>query len=260
MIKYIIGIDSGSTLCKAVLFDGKEIIDAQALKTGWSPGLSARESLGLLLERNSVFRNEVCISTTGYGREAIDFADYMFTEITCHAFGALYLAPEIGGVIDIGGQDSKVIQLRDKRIENFLMNDKCAAGTGRFLSMACDTLGVPIEDIDTFASPDQTVPINSMCTVFAESEIIGLLSMQKDRAMIMNGVLQSIAQKIRQMTCKLDFAEGVPLLITGGLSQSAVLISIISKTIGLEVNTDKDALFAGALGACVCAANKRDKG
>ena len=145
-------------MCKTVLFDGKSFIDYQSVKTGWNPELSARDSLGFLLKRNGLCRDNVCVSATGYGREALGFADYTFTEITCHAFGAMFLMPDIGGVIDIGGQDSKVIQIRDGKVVNFLMNDKCAAGTGRFLSMACDTLGICLEDVDEFADPNEAIP------------------------------------------------------------------------------------------------------
>ena len=257
MTKYFVGIDSGSTMCKTVLFDGKSVVDYQNVKTGWNPELSARKSLGFLLEGNGLCRDDVCVSATGYGREALDFADYAFTEITCHAFGAMSLMSDIAGVIDIGGQDSKVIQIRDKKIVNFLMNDKCAAGTGRFFSMASETLDVSLDDIDKFADQNEAIPINSMCTVFAESEIIGSLAMQKDRSKIMTGVLQSIAQKIWQMTGKLDFADGKPLLMTGGLSRSKLLMSIISQTIGLEVISHEYALFAGATGACICAENRQ---
>jgi predicted CoA-substrate-specific enzyme activase len=243
-------------MCKAVLFNGNSIVGYHNVKTGWNPRLTAEESLGLLLEKNRINRDDIFISATGYGREAIDFADYTSTEITCHAFGAMFLSLDIGGVIDIGGQDSKVIQIRNGKVVNFLMNDKCAAGTGRFLSMACDTLEVMLEDIDGFADKDEAIPINNMCTVFAESEIIGSLAMQKDRRKIMTGVLQSIAQKIRQMTVKLDFAENEPILMTGGLSRSKALMDIISKATGLSVITHENALFAGAIGACVCAVNK----
>ena len=259
MTKYFAGIDSGSTMCKAVLLDGKSIVDAESLKTGWNPKQSATESIELLLGRNGLYRNDVCVSATGYGREAVDFADYTFTEITCHAFGAMFLMPGVGGVIDIGGQDSKVIQIRDNNVVNFFMNDKCAAGTGRFLSMACETLGVCLDGIDEFADPDEAVPVNSMCTVFAESEIIGLLAMQKDRSKIMTGVLHSIAQKIRQMTSKIDFIKDTPLLMTGGLSRSKVLLQIISRTIGIDVVTHDYALFAGAVGACICAENRKNR-
>jgi len=256
MTRYFIGIDSGSTMCKAVLSDGRSIVDVESVKTGWNPELSARESSGFLMERNRLSRDEVCVSATGYGREAVKFANYAFTEITCHAFGAMFLMPGIEGVIDIGGQDSKVIQIRDNKVVNFFMNDKCAAGTGRFLSMACETLGVRLNDVDEFANPDEAITVNSMCTVFAESEIIGLLAMQNDRSKIMTGVLWSIAQKIRQMTGKIDFIGDMPLLMTGGLSLSKALLNIISKTTGLNVVTHERALFAGAIGACICAGNK----
>lgn len=243
-------------MCKTVLFDGVGIVDERCVKTGWDPKLSATEGLEVLLERNGLSRGEVCISATGYGRDAVDFADYTFTEITCHAFGAMFLSPMAGGVIDIGGQDIKAIQLANGRVFNFLMNDKCAAGTGRFLSMACETLGVPLEDIDRFADPSEAIPINSMCTVFAESEIISSLAMRKSRPQIMTGVLLSIAQKVRQMTSKIGFDENKPLLMTGGLSRSEILIKIISESTGYEVKTHEEALFAGAVGACICAGNK----
>lgn len=198
MTNYLVGIDSGSTMCKSVLYNGETVVDAWTRKTGWDHRLSAQESLCALLARNNLSETDVRVSVTGYGREAIGFAGYTFTEIACHAFGGMYLAPGIQGVIDIGGQDSKVIHIRGGRVADFQMNDKCAAGTGRFLSMACDALGVKIEDIDSFADIDEAVHINSMCTVFAESKIIGLLAIRTERPKIMTGVLRSIADKIRQ--------------------------------------------------------------
>ena len=258
MTKYLIGIDSGSTMCKAVLFDrvNNRIADIQSVKTGWNPELSATEILGALLDGNNLNRADVYISTTGYGREAIGFADCSFTEITCHALGGIFLEADIQGVIDIGGQDSKAIKIAEGKAVDFIMNDKCAAGTGRFLNMACDTLGISLDAIDTFANPSEAIAINSMCTVFAESEIIGSLAMKKDRSKIMTGVLHSIAQKVSQMICKLGFADGKPLLMTGGLSKSKVLMRIISEAIGFDVISHDDAVFAGGIGACICAAKK----
>lgn len=253
---FILGLDSGSTMCKSVLFDGEKIMDTHIVKTGWNPKLSATESMELLLDKNDIPRDDVYISATGYGRDAIDFAHHVFTEITCHAYGAMSLAPATQGVIDIGGQDSKVIHIHNKKVINFLMNDKCAAGTGRFLSMACDTLEIPLEKIDEFAHPGEAIPITSMCTVFAESEIIGLLAMQAERSQIMAGVLQSIAQKIKQMVGKFDFDDDTPLLMTGGLSRSQALIKSISRATRLHVITHQDAIFAGAIGACICARDK----
>lgn len=259
MKKYFVGIDSGSTMCKSVLFDGETMIDIHTTKTGWNPKLSAEESLALLLTRNNIGRDDVYVSTTGYGRESIDFADYTFTEITCHAYGGMYLSPNIQGIIDIGGQDSKVIELKDGKVVNFFMNDKCAAGTGRFLSMACDTLGIELKDIDAFSDLSNPVSITSMCTVFAESEIVALLAIQTDRAKIMAGVLYSIANKIQQQSSKLHFSDDLPLLMTGGLTISQALIDTIAETIGHKVITHKHALHAGAVGACICAHKKRSK-
>lgn len=255
-IQKYIGIDSGSTMCKAVLFCNDEVVDTHIIKTGWNPRLSATESLEFLLTKNKVECRDIIISATGYGREAVGFADNIFTEITCHAYGGIHLLPDACGIIDIGGQDSKVIKISGKKVADFLMNDKCAAGTGRFLSMACETMGIDLHCIDSFVDLNDAIPINSMCTVFAESEIIGLLSMQKDRAKIMAGVLQSIAQKIRQMAGKMDIKSGGSLLMTGGLSRSGALVKAISKATGLNVVTLESAVFAGAIGACICAAKK----
>lgn len=261
MKKYYVGIDSGSTMCKTILFDGKDITDCHRIKTGWNPLLSAEKSLKLLLERNKIGYEDVIVSTTGYGREAIEFAGFTYTEITCHALGALFLSstvgalPAVGGVIDIGGQDSKIILIHDGKVVNFLMNDKCAAGTGRFLSIACDTLGIDLADIDQFADPNEGISINSMCAVFAESEIIGLLAAGTDRSQILTGVLQSIGNKIWQMTGKLMIDESKPFLMTGGLSCSRLLMDIIAQITGLHIITHEYAAWAGAVGACICAAN-----
>lgn len=258
MKKIFVGIDSGSTMCKSVVMSGEELIDTLAVKTGWNPRASAEESLEILRERNGLNIQEISVAATGYGREAIDFANYTFTEITCHAYGGMYLMPGIQGIIDIGGQDSKVIQIQAGKPVNFLMNDKCAAGTGRFLKMACDNLEIPLDQIDAFTDLEEAVSINSMCTVFAESEIIGLLAMQKDRAKIMAGVLQSIARKIQQQASKIEFTADKLILMTGGLSRSRILIDTIAQYIGYEVKSSNYALYAGAIGACICAAKKEN--
>jgi predicted CoA-substrate-specific enzyme activase len=239
-----------------VLFDGHDVLYARAIKTGWDPMLSGTESLDALLADQGLCRADVFVSATGYGRDMLGFADHSLTEISSHAFGAAHLATGIGGVIDIGGQDSKVIRVRDGRVADFIMNDKCAAGTGRFIGMACETLGTRLEDIDSFVDLSGSIPVNSMCTVFAESEIIGLLSLRKDRAQIMTGVLQSVAQKARQLVSKLDFSDGRPLLLTGGLSSCVALRGIITEAVGIEVLGHRLAWYAGAIGACVGAARQ----
>jgi predicted CoA-substrate-specific enzyme activase len=254
MTPLALGIDSGSTLCKSVLFDGETILDARAVKTGWDPKASAEESLNVLLSRHGLAPSDVRVAATGYGRGAVGFAETSLTEITCHARGALFLRPDIQGVIDIGGQDSKVIRLGNGRVADFIMNDKCAAGTGRFLSMATETLGIHFDDIDAMTDQDGAVSIASMCTVFAESEIVGLLAAQTDRRKIMGGVLESIAKKLRQQAGKIDFAPGRPVLLTGGLSGLVTFVAMLSKTLGVPVVSAPYALYAGALGAALCTA------
>jgi len=258
-MRYFVGIDSGSTMCKAVLFDAAQnaVCSSIITKTGWNPATSAAAVLDDLLARHNISLTDVHICTTGYGREAIKQANSSFTEITCHTKGALHLSPTIGGVIDIGGQDSKVIELADGRVNNFLMNDKCAAGTGRFLTMACDTLGVEIADIDDFVHPITAVAINSMCTVFAESEIISSLAAEKERSQILRGVLESIAHKITQMMSKMSFDPTKPLLMTGGLARSQTLVDIIATMSGFTITTHPQAQLAGALGVCLCVISKQ---
>ncbi len=249
--KAYMGIDSGSTMCKVALFDGEKLLGLHTTKTGWNPLLSAKKGREFLLEKEGLLPEEVLVCATGYGRDAVSFAHSRVTEITCHAAGALFLDPGVQGVIDIGGQDSKVIELQKGRVSNFMMNDKCAAGTGRFLSMACDALDIPMTEIDNFANLEESISINSMCTVFAESEIIGLLAGQQPREKILGGVLHSIARKVQQLMGKFSFEDGLPLLLTGGLSESESVALALSQTLGREIHRHPHSPFAGAIGACL---------
>lgn len=251
MIKYTLGIDSGSTYCKAVLFDGESIVDTAIIKSGWQPEKVAYDISKELSDKNNIDIEECIIISTGYGRESISFAHKTLTEITAHALGGVYLNPDISGIIDIGGQDSKVMKIAKGKVVNFFMNDKCAAGTGRFLDMACNTLEVPISELDTFLVTDEYVHINSMCTVFAESEIIGMMSVSTPRELIINGVLRAVAIRIQGMLSKLQPQKDDIFLMTGGLSRSKKVVNIISKVTGFQVITDHTAPFAGALGAAV---------
>jgi predicted CoA-substrate-specific enzyme activase len=251
--KIYAGIDAGSTQCKVVLFGAGEVIDVLCVNMGWDVKRTAGESLDVLLSRHGLAQGDVVITATGYGREAVDSAGMRPTEITCHARGALFLRPDIQGVVDIGGQDSKVIRIENGRVADFIMNDKCAAGTGRFLSMAAETLGIPFSGIDDMTDSASAVSITSMCTVFAESELIGLLAKGTDRRQLMGGVLESIAKKLRQQAGKLELAPNRPLLMTGGLSACATLRAMLSKTMELPVIDHPYALYAGAVGAAVYA-------
>lgn len=172
------GIDSGSAMTKAVLFDGQEIVDFRMEPSGSTPGRVIHRLYEELRTPDTAF-----VVATGYGRALLPEADKSITEITCHGAGAAFLCPGCDTVIDIGGQDSKVILLDPVggQVKDFLMNDKCAAGTGRFLEMTMSRVGSDIASIDTFVEGAEPVTINSMCAVFAESEIIGLLAQETSR-------------------------------------------------------------------------------
>ena len=244
---YSIGIDSGSVATKGVLFDG-ENFEYKIIPTGWSPKNACTEVLEFLLDSKDLKREDVFIVATGYGRVSIDFADKEITEITCHGKGAHYLNSNIRTILDIGGQDSKVIKLdRDGNLSDFLMNDKCAAGTGRFLEVMSNLLGSDISDIDTLTGDAIPENINSMCTVFAESEVVSLLASGSSKESVALGILHSIASRIVNLTEKLGVEGGIAF--TGGLAQSKVLTKIISDKLGRDVFTSPHSQYNGAIGA-----------
>ncbi len=246
---FSLGIDSGSTMCKAALVSNGEIIDCMSLASGWNTKETAIKLRDEILSKNKLEIKDCKIVSTGYGRENIDFADKSITEITAHGLGGLFLAPDIDGIVDIGGQDSKIIEVENGRLVNFVMNDKCAAGTGRFLEMACRKLEIPMEAIDDFIDTEDFVTINSMCAVFAESEIIGHLAASKDRAEILNGVIHSIGSRLISMMGKTSTNKTSKFLMTGGLSQSKEVVKSIEKSIGCKLTSHRLSPYAGAIGA-----------
>lgn len=249
--RYCVGIDGGSTFCKAVLLERDMLLAKRAEKSGWRPAAVAGDLLAELLDQTRVRREDCTVVTTGYSRESIEFSDASITEITAHGRGALLLAPGIGGVVDIGGQDSKTIRLENGRVTEFQMNDKCAAGTGRFVEMACRSLGLSAGEVDRVCRLEDAASINSMCAVFAESEIIGLIAAGVDRGRIIGGVMLSVAARVAQMLRKTDLAGDRPLLMTGGLSGYACLLRAISEASGRQVSAHPDSLYAGAIGAAL---------
>lgn len=246
-----IGIDSGSTATKGVLFDGERILDHVLIPTTARP----RESMEKIYHR--LFHPEAgMVVTTGYGRNLFDKADKRITEITCHGRGAAFLIQrEIkgvvpDGVIDIGGQDSKAIRLRNgKEVSDFLMNDKCAAGTGRFLEVMMRLLGESMENLDALTKEKEMVPISSMCTVFAESEVISLLAQEKDTGSIALGIVHSICKRTANFAGSLGLKDGV--FLTGGLAGYEIFRKTLEEYLGLPVFTDDMAQYAGAIGAAV---------
>lgn len=242
---YVIGIDSGSTTTKGVLYDGHEILEKILVPTGGNP----RRTMG------EVFRTlkgdrEVYTVATGYGRELLPEADKRVTEISCHGKGAAYLAEGIDGIIDIGGQDSKVILLdRDSNIIDFLMNDKCAAGTGRFVETIMRVLHQDIDDLDDFVKLAQPVKISSMCTVFAESEVISLLANNHKSSDIALGILHSICERTANFAKKLPIERKI--FFSGGLAKSKRMEELLEEKLNIKVVTSPIAQYTGALGAAL---------
>lgn len=236
-----LGLDSGSTTTKAVLFNGI-VQEKELIPTGNDP----RSALEKLYQKYPADM----VVVTGYGRDLLPVADRKVTEITCHARGAHYLNPSTKTVIDIGGQDSKFMLLDDEgKLLDFLMNDKCAAGTGRFLDVLMKVLHGNIEEIDQFVKAALPVSISSMCTVFAESEVIGMLAHDVPPAAIARGVVQSIANRTAIFAKRLNFTDTV--FFSGGLSRSNVLRDSLAQALGHKIDSHPDAPLAGAIGAAV---------
>ena len=252
---YSIGVDSGSVATKGVLFDGEKIVKKIIVPTGWSPMTTANEVYEKLIE--GIADDEIKkVVGTGYGRGVMDFADKKVTEITCHSKGIHFINNDVRTILDIGGQDSKVINLdEDGNVVNFLMNDKCAAGTGRFLEVTSNILGSDITKIDELAKGNHPVNISSMCTVFAESEIVSLLAQNVPTGEVAAGILKSIANKSTSMLSRGEIVEKVAF--TGGLAKSSELVRMISEIIGKEIFLAEDTQIIGALGAAVIGFGRR---
>jgi predicted CoA-substrate-specific enzyme activase len=247
----VAGIDLGSTRIKVVIYNGSSYV-AGMEDASWDPETSAQELLVKTSRDAGLMVPPDIIATTGYGRRCMKSATITFTEIATHAKGAFYLVPGCRFVVDIGGQDAKGIRLSaDGRVEDFVMNDKCAAGTGRFLSAMGQTLGIPVENLSDYAAGTEPHRINAMCTVFAESEVISLIHQGVPRNAIIAGLHASIARRTASMVASILPAP--PVAFTGGVSQNADIVHRLSDELGCPVIVPHDAIYAGAIGAALLA-------
>lgn len=246
-----IGIDVGSVAAKAAAYDGEKIIATALLPTGWSPKESGNQLLTEIMDNLNITRNDiVSIVGTGYGRVSLPFIDKKVTEITCHGRGAHYIDSNIRTVIDIGGQDSKVIKLNDKgTVIDFLMNDKCAAGTGRFLQVMANALEVDVGELSNLAGEVEPANINSMCTVFAESEVVSLIAEGTSKEAIASGLLHSVCNKTYSLASKIGVENKV--FFSGGVSRNKKLGELLSAKLGIEIISSDDSQFLGAIGAAI---------
>lgn len=246
-----IGIDVGSVAAKAVAYDGQKVISNAILPTGWSPKETGEKLLNQIMKELNITRNDISsIVGTGYGRVSLPFIDKKVTEITCHGKGAHYMDPDIRVVIDIGGQDSKVIKLNnDGTVGDFLMNDKCAAGTGRFLQVMANALEIDVSDLSKLASDVEPANINSMCTVFAESEVVSLIAEGTSKEAIASGLLHSVCNKTYSLVSKLGVENKV--FFSGGVSKNKKLVDLLSNKLGVDIISSDEAQFLGAIGAAI---------
>ncbi|MCD7883102.1 MAG: acyl-CoA dehydratase activase [Lachnospiraceae bacterium] len=254
---YYAGIDSGSTSTDVVILNKKkEIVSSMILPTGAGAAIGAERALEQALQKANLAREDIdAVVTTGYGRTAIQAGDKSITEITCHARGAHFLDPSVRTVVDIGGQDSKVIRLdEDGSVKNFVMNDKCAAGTGRFLEMMARTMEMSLDEIGKAGlSYDEDITISSMCTVFAESEVVSLIAQNKKPDDIVHGLNKAVAAKTAALVKRVGGAEAY--MMTGGVAQNKGLVKTLEERLATKLIISDKAQLCGALGAALYAAD-----
>ena len=257
----VMGVDSGSTSTNAVILNGKrEIIASATVRTGAKTSESSQKVLeetlndaGRKLGRKITREDITVITSTGYGRVSIPYADRNVTEISCHARGALYFNPKVRTILDIGGQDSKAIRLKDDgTVADFVMNDKCAAGTGRFLEAMARTLEVDIKDLGPISlESKEEIEISSMCTVFAESEVISLISQNKEKADIARGVHKAIAGKAYALMERVGLSP--EYMMTGGVARNKGVVKALNERLGADIYICDTPDIVGAVGAALYA-------
>ncbi|MFW9874414.1 MAG: acyl-CoA dehydratase activase [Candidatus Thorarchaeota archaeon] len=253
-MKSFIGIDIGSLASKVVLVSEGKLVDYRIQRSTFDFKRVGNNLFNEILEKNNINKNEVFVMSTGYGRNTIDIADDRITEITAHARGAQYFFPEAHSVIDIGGQDSKAILISKKtgNVMDFQMNDKCAAGTGRFLEVMAHALEVAIEEIGELAlNSNNPSAISSTCTVFAESEVISLFAHGSSKHDIAAGIHKSIARRVAGMAKRIGVA---PLLVfCGGVAKNVAVKQFLEEELGYEIVIPNHPQLTGAIGAALIA-------
>ena len=257
---YTLGIDIGSTASKCIMLaDGKEIVAKSLISVGAGTSGPQRAISEVLEQAGKTKKEMAFVLATGYGRNSLEgIADTQMSELSCHAKGATFLFPQVHTVIDIGGQDVKILQVENGVMTNFVMNDKCAAGTGRFLDVMARVLEVKVEDLGTLgAQSTKTVEISSTCTVFAESEVISQLSMGTDKRDIINGIHHSVAARVTGLAHRVGIRDQV--VMTGGVAQNSGVVKALEESLGHEVHISPLTQYNGALGAALFAYQKYQK-
>jgi predicted CoA-substrate-specific enzyme activase len=252
---YAAGVDVGSTQTKAVIIDeDKEIVGRALIDTGANVIQAAENAFHTALHNSAIQDEEVeYVIGTGYGRYKVTFGNTQVTEISCHGRGAVHMFPSTRTVVDMGGQDTKAIRVAPTgEIVDFCMNDKCAAGTGRFLGAASSALEIPLDELGpTALQGERPVKISTTCTVFAESEVLSWLGKGKKIEDILLGVHQSIAARSIGLLRRVGIDEEVTF--TGGVAKNIAVVEALTAGLGLKINVSAESHFMGALGAALFA-------
>lgn len=255
--KYTMGVDVGSTTSKClVLKNGHQIVGSAIIPAGTGTSGPGRAVAAALEDSGLQLEDIACITATGYGRNTFEGADYVLSELSAHAIGVYAVFPDVRTVIDIGGQDAKVIRIGvNGKMENFLMNDKCAAGTGRFLDVMARVLEL---DVSQLAEKDEQakgkVSISSTCTVFAESEVISQLANNVDICDLVAGIHASVAVRTASLAKRLGVVE--PVAMSGGVAKNVGVVRALEKELGVGISVATECQLGGAYGAAIYAWNK----
>jgi predicted CoA-substrate-specific enzyme activase len=251
---YFAGVDIGSTMTKVALIDeSSHLISAVKGPTGPEHRQLANEVMRQALEKVSLQIDDIsCIVATGYGRVNVPFADRQITELSCHARGVSSIFPNARTAIDIGGQDAKCMKIDNGRLISFVMNDKCAAGTGRFLEVTAATLGVKLEDMGDIAlKATKRIQISNLCTIFAQQEVVALLSRGERLEDIVAGLHNALASRVAALAQRLGIEPD--LVLTGGGAKNTGMVRAVKESLGRELLVPEEPLLTGALGAAILA-------
>ena len=255
---YAAGVDVGSTQTKAIIInEAREIVGRSLTDTGANVVMAAERAFQEALGNSDLREEEVeYVVGTGYGRYRVTFGNTQITEISCHGRGAVHMFPGTRTVVDMGGQDTKAIRVSETgEIADFCMNDKCAAGTGRFLGAASSALDIPLDQLGpTALRGKRPVKISTTCTVFAESEVLSWLGKGKKIEDILLGVHQSIAARSAGLLRRVGIEDEVTF--TGGVALNVAMIETLNERLGLGVNVSEESHFMGAIGAALFALDR----
>lgn len=255
---YSAGVDVGSTQTKAVILnEALDIIGRSLTETGSNVTVAAENAFNTAVDNAGIVEKDVeFIIGTGYGRYRVTFGDAQTTEISCHGRGAVHMFPRTRTVVDMGGQDTKAIRVSETgEILDFVMNDKCAAGTGRFLGAAANALGIPIGELGAVAlKSSRPTKISTTCTVFAEGEILSLIGKGKKLEDVLLGVHESVVSRALSLMRRVGIEKEVSF--TGGVANNIGMVAVLNKELGFDVNVSEESHYMGALGAALFAMDR----